>query len=94
MKTKRFMCAAVFCLVLAFVVGLVAQEPKSKTDNAGPRRWQHLALEQDAKGPIGDPQFAKQIDQLGNDGWELMAVDSVSDSGTTAKRIYFFQRSR
>lgn len=94
MKTKRFLCAAVSCLVLAFVVGLVAQEPIARTDKPGRHRWQHLALEQDAKRPIGDPQFAKQIDQLGSDGWELVAVDSVLDSGTTAKRIYFFKRPR
>jgi hypothetical protein len=93
MKARRFTIAAVSCLVLALVAGLVAQETRAKTDNAA-RRWQHLALEQDAKRPLSDPEFAKRIDQLGNDGWELVAVDSVLDSSMTTKRIYFFKRPR
>lgn len=94
MKTRIFTGAAVSCVILALVVGLLAQEPSPDPDNAGPHRWQHLALEQDAKRPMSNPEFAKQIDQLGNDGWELVAVDSVLDSGTTTKRIYFFKRPR
>lgn len=94
MKTKHFIIATVSCLVLALVVGLWAQEPGPGTGSPSPRRWQHLALEQDAKRPMNDMKFARQIDQLGNDGWELVAVDGVLDAGTTTKRIYFFKRPR
>jgi hypothetical protein len=80
------------CLALALTACSPTQIPTSGADGAGPRRWQHLALEQDAKRPMSDPEFTKKINQLGDDGWELVAVDSVLDSGTTVRRIYFFKR--
>ena len=89
-KTTLFSIAGALTLVLA--AGLWAQETKDTTAELAVKKWQHLALEQDGPGLSKDPEFARKINRLGNDGWELVNVETVIKNGSTKGSIFFFKR--
>jgi hypothetical protein len=85
----------VACCVAAVVLTAVdAQDPQARSDRVVPKAWQHLALEHAGVGVIADPQLAGKIDQLGNEGWELVSVGNVQVDGTTIKTVFYFKRPR
>lgn len=91
--SKTLSTAAIALAIALFLsMGSHGQTPRPGADAEGPRRWQHLAMEVDAKKPLNDAGVAEQVNKLGTDGWELVAVDSVLEAGTTARRIMFFKR--
>jgi hypothetical protein len=72
-------------------------DQSSRTDAAtavAVQSWEHLAMTVDAADAPGDAESSRRIMQLGNEGWELVDVESLSKDGTTAKLIYFFKRSK
>jgi hypothetical protein len=94
MKSKLSYGLAVVGLTIALITTLQAQNAGEITENAAGKSWQHLALEQAATKGVGGAEFSRQINRLGNEGWELVDVESVLAGGTTAKRIFFFKRQR
>ena len=50
----------------------------------------HLALQHDGADLGGD--FSRQIDRLGNEGWQLVWVSTVAKEGTTKRAIFYFKR--
>jgi hypothetical protein len=79
------------CLVLAFA--LKVTEPKADASPFKPEKaWSHLALPRDATLPMSDPDFAKKINELGADGWELVTVLNFSEEGNTTKTVYYFKK--
>lgn len=55
-------------------------------------KWQHLALQHDASKPFSTPDLARKINQLGEDGWEMINVLNFQKEGTTNETVYYFKR--
>jgi len=82
----------VACLAVALVASLWAQNSNARSAGAASRTWQHLALQHDGKSVTADPELARKINQLGSDGWELVDVETIVDSGITEKIVFFFKK--
>lgn len=94
MKTKLSSGLAMAGLAIVLVTGLRAQDGGDVADNRSGKRWQHLAFPLDATKGLGDAEFSRKVNQLGESGWELVDVESVLKDGNTIQRIYFFKRLR
>ena len=92
MMKKTTLFSIVGVLTLALAASLWAQETKNTTTESGIKKWQHLAFEQAGNIITGDPKLAKKINQLGNEGWELVNVETMVRNGSTYKSIFFFKR--
>lgn len=90
MKALRFAFLTVLAL-LAAATCLWAAAPESSRAS---RAWEHLALEQDAAQGISTPAFARQINQLGDAGWELVTVTTHQNGGSTTKSVFYFKRPK
>lgn len=82
--------------VLAVSLGAVlwAQNPKADPPPKSAQAWQHLAFEHEGKSVMGSPELARKINSLGDEGWQLVDVESISEAATTTKMIFFFKRLR
>lgn len=94
MKNRLPACIVAGSLALCIVGGLWAQTPKSDSSPQVPKAWRHLALEHQGKDVIGSADLARKIDSLGDEGWELVDVESISEAGTTTKVIFFFKHPK
>jgi hypothetical protein len=91
MKSKTIvLCVAIFTLCFAVFVGLNAQD--AAKNHAQAVRWQHLAVTHEDSLITGKQDLAGQINKLGSDGWELVAVTTVEKAGTTVSTNFFFKR--
>ena len=90
----RYVIAASVVLGLSFV--LLTRLPAQNANPAAPAngvvRWQHLAFTTNPEGGISNPEISRQINKLGNEGWELVDVETFQQAGTTQKTVYFFKR--
>ena len=95
---KAIPLAPVACILvllgLAAHLSLRAEDEKEPEPRKAPARqkWEHLALPRDASKPLSDPEFAKQINGFGTEGWELVTVLNFAKDGTTTKTVYYFKR--
>lgn len=100
MKRTPILVVILACSIsLALGAALWAQVPANATaekPNNRPnlQKWEHLALEHGGASVADSPELAQQIKALGNEGWELVDVEAIVDTGTTTKTIYFFKRPR
>ena len=87
---RRMACLRMFLRYL-FAHRHIKEDLASILDS--PRKWRHLAFTVDAKdGRTGEA--ARQINQIGSDGWELVDVESLTNGGTTTKVVYCFKRPK
>lgn len=70
MKTKITLSLIVLLASGLWVAATIraAEEDVAAADSS-PAAWQHLALQHDASDPL-----ARQINELGRDGWEMVTV--------------------
>ena len=71
-----------------------AQTPSDSVSPIKKQAWEHLAFEHKGHSIQGDPQLARQINQLGDDGWELVDVELITNAGTSSGKIFFFKRPK
>ncbi len=90
MKNTNTAAALVICLGAAMTAHLWAQSSGSD-DSDRAVGWQHLALTQDADEDM-NAELSRQINELGNGGWELVDVENFIEEGTTVKTVYYFKR--
>jgi hypothetical protein len=65
-------------------------EPKPGQDAP---RWEHAAMTHN-QSAVGGAELSRQINQMGNEGWELVNVSNVLKDGTTEKTIFYFKRPK
>lgn len=94
MKTKFATWLAAGCLALFLGAGLRAQNSKSDTPSPSPKAWRHLALEHEGKSVTESPDLARKINGLGEEGWQLVDVETFSEAGATTKVVFFFKRPK
>jgi hypothetical protein len=100
MKSTLTICAVILGIWLIGIIylPLQAQEENSKLPvpasevKKEPTKWQHLALQHDASKPFSTPDLARQINKLGEEGWEMVNVLNFQEEGTTTKTVYYFKR--
>jgi hypothetical protein len=71
-----------------------AQSPPEAPQLLKKQAWEHLAFEHKGASIQDDPKLARQINQLGDDGWELVNVEMTTRSGASSGKIFFFKRPK
>lgn len=92
MKSKSVLLSVALGLALLMSFTLAAQPQSAPA--AGARPWEHLAMTVEATDSPDDADASRKIMLLGNEGWELVDVESLTNDGTTTKLIYFFKRPK
>jgi hypothetical protein len=92
MKKRILISIAAGFLALFVGSGLWAQSPHSDSSPKEPQAWQHLAFEHEGRSVTGSPDLARRINSLGDEGWQLVDVESIVVSGSTTRMIFFFKR--
>lgn len=94
MKNRILIYITAGSIALFVVANIWSQSAKPDASPKAPQAWQHLALENEGKSVITSPDLAKKINSLGDEGWELVDVESVIEAGTTTKTVFFFKRPK
>ena len=94
MKNSILIYIAGGSIALCLAASIWAQSPKSDSSPKVPQAWQHLALENEGKSVTGSPDLARKINSLGDEGWQLVDVESILEGGTTTKVVFFFKRPK
>ncbi len=83
-------------LFLGTIVYVWAQAPAIPDSPPSPHHqaWEHLAFEHQGASLKRDTKLARDITRLGNEGWEMVDVETISDAGTTTSKIFFFKRPK
>jgi hypothetical protein len=79
----------ILCAVIA--VQVLAQEANQDERKPKAKSWQHLALT-NLIGQTPNSELARNINKLGRDGWELVSVGNIVESGTTTRTIFYFKK--
>jgi len=59
-----------------------------------PQAWEHLALEIQGDQVSGSRETAQKINRRGDQGWELVDVESFVRDGSATKIVCFFERPK
>mgnify|MGYP001113944527 CR=1 FL=1 len=82
-----FNCIVILlCTIIA--VQVLAQDQQVKPSAV---RWEHCALT-NVISETPQNELASSINKLGREGWELISVGSITESGTTTKTVFYFKR--
>lgn len=98
MKSKLSIASAIIAILsLGFIFPPArAQEDVADTPPAAEAKtvvkWQHLALNDNARKRFGGTELARKINSLGEEGWEMVSVLNFQEEGTTTKTVYYFKR--
>jgi hypothetical protein len=92
MKNRILIYIAGGTLALYFAANIGAQSPNQDAVPKVPQAWRHLALEHEGKSVTDQPELARKINSLGDEGWQLVDVESIAEGGTTTRIVFFFKR--
>jgi hypothetical protein len=88
MIKKIFIVMVVAASGIYFLTSTPAENQNANRVEAN--SWRHLALA--SKNDEDDDQLAKKINELGENGWELVDVESFLSAGETVKTVYYFKK--
>ncbi|MFC1636913.1 hypothetical protein ACFL5Z_18980 [Planctomycetota bacterium] len=77
------------CAIIA--VQVLAQEQNRDEMKPSATGWQHLAFT-NTIGETPMSELAGSINKLGREGWEMVSVGNIIESGTTTKTIFYFKK--
>jgi hypothetical protein len=79
----------ILCAIIAVqVLAQGANRDEIKQQN---KEWQHLAMT-NVIGETPKSELARNINKLGREGWEMVSVGNIIESGTTTKTIFYFKK--
>lgn len=81
----------IFLLCTIIAVQVLAQEVNRAEMKPLTTGWQHLALTH-MIGETPRAELARNINKLGREGWEMVSVGNIIESGTTTKTIFYFKK--
>jgi hypothetical protein len=88
-KTLLFGLMILFCVIIA--VHALAKDQEGSQMKPSAIMWQHLALTQTI-GETPRGELAQNINKLGREGWELVSVGNITESGTTTQTVFYFKK--
>lgn len=94
MSNRSVLSVCAFGLIVAAVVTGFATAGQESNVKKQSTSWEHLALPHQGQEFRGGGELSKQINRLGNDGWELVDVTAYTHAGTTETTVYFFKRPK
>jgi hypothetical protein len=89
MRRHALTIAIVICLAFFWFAGLSAKDGDADGPGDGAVQWEHLAMPTETGILKG---AGPQINKLGDEGWELVDVETTVVNGTTRNAVYFFKR--
>ena len=92
MKNLLIATLAAVCLYGLLTTAVPAQNDAPRGANDAPIRWQHMAMTIDVTDGKPDAKLGRQIHKVQNEGWELVDVESINNSGTTEKTVFYFKK--
>jgi hypothetical protein len=91
-KTRMLLICGVICICAILAAKVLAADDKNDAGKPSAVKWQYLAFKSKIESDSPTAEVGRTITKLGKDGWELVSVDSHSESGTTTKTVYYFKR--
>ena len=89
--TKILLCGLILLFCTLTTIQAWARDPEADERKLSAAQWQHLALTQ-VIGQTPASELAGSINKVGREGWELVSVESITESGTTTKTVFYFKK--
>jgi hypothetical protein len=90
-KTRILLLGLIFLFCTMIAMQALARDQSEDTRKASGTGWQHLALTYKI-GETPETDLAKEINKLGREGWEMVAVGDIIASGTTTQTVFYFKK--
>ena len=90
-KSRVLLPAILIILCTIIAVQVLAQSANRNEIKPQTKSWQHLALT-NVIGQTPKSELARNINKLGREGWEMVSVGNIVESGTTTKTIFYFKK--
>ena len=94
MKTSNWIITVIGFLGIVLAAGIWAQSATNVSTEARSQLWEHLAFEHEGKSVTHEPELSRTIVRLGNEGWQLVDVESVVGADAATKFVFFFKRPK
>jgi hypothetical protein len=85
-RTKLFFAMFILAVGTYFLSSTPAQ---NQDDMIRASRWRHLAL---STTDQSEPETHQKVNELGDNGWELVDVENFFAAGETVKTVYYFKK--
>jgi len=90
-KFKILLTVMIIILCTIITVRVLAREVNRDESEPSTTGWQHLAIT-NMIGETPKAELARNINKLGREGWEMVSVGNIIESGTTTKTIFYFKK--
>jgi len=90
---SRILLYGIMILLLCTIIAVQVLAQDRSRDKMKPSTtgWQHLSLTYTI-GETPKTELAGSINKLGREGWEMVSVGDIIESGTTTKTVFYFKR--
>jgi len=90
-KTRMLLCGVAVLLCAVIAMQVLAQDGSRGQATPLAAQWQHCALTHGI-GETPQSELARSINKLGREGWELVSVANIAESGSTTKTVFYFKK--